>query len=170
MGNKLFIVALAKDVLARISAGEYEPESGTWFTWDYGFDRFYYGDQLQDKLKAANLVENPCQVCGIGALFTSLIFEKNACTMGDAKDSRTIYARLDEVMGVDQVNLIEFVFEQGQIGRAWDNGIYVIDEDSGELDSTGTAAMAFADRHEGDSGRMIAIMQNIVANGGEFRP
>jgi hypothetical protein len=137
-------VRLATEVLARLEAGKLRPSE--WGYWEQPTD-------------AA-----PCGVCACAALAVACcgldeLSKKNA---GYGK-SLAVIACLAGVFGVAQLAHIEAAYERGP------NSIW---EDSGLDEATlwETVAATAAWHGLSKSARLRAIMQNIVANGGEFVP
>lgn len=165
-------VAIAKDVLAALATKKIEAESGTYY--------------LRTKALGDKLNGEQCNACAIGALFACQVERTPKLKLTDASDyydSTDVYwdedaheykegaaersfasygmrETLRKFFGDKQLGLIETAFEQD------DDYCYDLNLDGDTVD----AAIKFGSRYRSDRGRMRAIMENIVANRGEFRP
>jgi hypothetical protein len=150
-------VAIARDVIAQINIGKLNPMNGTYFD---SADLCYLdmGDedvQLQGVLQKSNV---SCNVCAIGALFTSGVLLANKCTVGQVNvadgtgriTSFRLNVYLRRFFSQEQLTLIEGAFE------GWNAAPHTRD-----FFSASPANSAI---------RLRLIMENIIANKGTFKP
>jgi hypothetical protein len=150
-------VRVAKDVLARIQAGQIKADTGNWLRVPIG----------------ANLDAAPgevtCECCALGAILFSAATSSKRGTLGmllgesddlggDILDGRK--TRLSGLFSRKQAMLIEQAYE-GPFGY------FGTEEDLPQTH----LAMDFYEKHRDDnSERLCAIMQNIIDHGGRFEP
>lgn len=174
-------VAVARDVLAMIKVNKIKAERGTYVDIvekDWGS---FWGKVLsakgEERLDEVIIKEGvSCTCCGIGSLFVGLV------DMGDkvkVEDVMTKNWRLDEyetyinddsmreklrkVFSPDQIGLIETAFEKRQ---CFDHE-YFLTPESIRLTRLATA---FGRKYKKDETRLRAIMLNIIAHRGTFKP
>lgn len=162
-------VMIAKDVLAQLAANRFIAAQGTWIgTLD---DAIMYGDKDNDVQKIV-CEQNQCEVCGIGAVFVSTVEFANRLKAGELNihgesgDFGGYAEYLTQWFSMEQLRLIELAFESGSGGcrtsekTSEKNAVKFFDF----LDLEFNKFDADADE------RMRLIMENIIANKGEFRP
>lgn len=100
-----------------------------------------------------------CEVCARGAMFLASVGRLNRCEWeevdGDPGVRFLVQDRTVEEWG-KQAYLIEDAFE------GW--------SDDDVEDAISNRAMAFFDEYDDPAARLLAIMQNVIANDGEFIP
>jgi len=100
-----------------------------------------------------------CGVCAIGALFIADVMIRDRATVYDAYGVDTMKRRLSKHFGVEALELIETAFEMTPAPSCTiDNGERI------------DKAIRFGKRFKSDKRRMIAIMNNIIDNDGDFIP
>lgn len=142
-------VAIAKDVLLQINLKKYTPSTGTYVATNDGNDGHTMNQgALRDKHAPA------CTVCAKGALCLSAIrkFNSYGGTAGKLGDDEGVMKVLKRFFGHRQTELIEAAFE--------------------EWGDEGQAAQNYRDKNNlfYDSKAIVAIMKNIIKNGGTFKP
>lgn len=168
-------VLIAQDVINSIRASQYTADTGIWCKLNTNKELSNQrGEQLQHLLQ--DTANTSCRVCALGACFTSavklgndqLIDDHIVANHGanlsenDAPPSRNRIIK--RYFTPDQSKLIELAYEQG-------NGWYKLENVRGkEVLAISKKAVAFGRKYQDDSGRMIAIMENIVKNNGTFKP
>lgn len=172
-------VAIARDAIAQIHEGRYRALRGIYF--NLPFDPEYRNRELRDVLSVAPT----CTVCGLGACFASVIRLDDALVVNAAeqvlygqvlnynKGDGAMGDRLKEFFTEYQLDLIECAFEMDdsnadslELDHDDDDG-YVEGSDQGAADE----AIGFGKRHGNNPDeRLIAILENIVANDGTFTP
>jgi hypothetical protein len=158
-------VAIAEDVLLRISRGTYEIRSG------------YFVDmpQLDSSIEVDRAFleqDNPeCNVCAVGAAIVSAIRLFNSASFNDGVEVRESFRIGKKFFHPKQLVLIENAFER------W-NGAYVMNQTSlavTELvksipDYELNRAIAFGESYSDTTERAVKIFENIVENKGVFKP
>lgn len=97
-----------------------------------------------------DLIKVGCRVCARGALFLASVDRHDRCNMRDFRDcGDSVVDRTNEDFGVEQADLIEGAFE------GWPNG-----RDYFELHGN----------IEDPKRVLLAIVRNMIVNGGLFRP
>lgn len=136
-------VEVAKDVIAlcRSRQRKIKIDTGAYFDTDYDKEASLLRERGQ--LTAKRLP--PCTVCARGALFVASVDRYDRCELspGDYLSS-LVQDRSEDDWGSKQTKLIESAFE------GWLGGDELLPRAPKE--------------------RLIAIMENIVANNGEYRP
>lgn len=167
-------VAVAKDVLKQLAAKFYKAKRGDYFVFS-GLKKDINTppkglDTLFADLKKGGA---SCEVCGIGSVFASMTIlgNKSNCSEfsleqihdGRSMSDSTMRHKLNKVFSEKDRVLIEAAFEKdGELAK--DNeGCFEIPEN---LDK----AVEFGKKYKSDSGRLKAIMNNIIKNKGEFIP
>src|SRR5688572_19550646 len=114
-------VAVARDVLKQLKIGKYNAEEGTWaevFMAKEFDEKKAIGCELQSFVKKAE----SCTVCGLGAVFVSLvrIDDRFKIRDGDVGYQRnfvlgddTLIKRLKAIFSREQLSMIEAAFEKG---------------------------------------------------------
>jgi hypothetical protein len=155
-------VAIARDALAWLKAGALIAQRST-----YGYPVNRLRDprnngqaRMDDQLRDVEM--GPCRVCGLGALFLAKAVRFDDVTIRDwCSGSSGVYKKLGQHFSRTQIAMIEVAFEE--------NPCF-----SDQLSSAvlGRALFFWATRGRPSDykGRLIAILRNIIQNGGEFRP
>jgi hypothetical protein len=173
-------VAIAKDVIKQVKVGKYSAYTGTYVHINNELER---NSSLQEHFD-----EITCDVCALGGLFMSNVKFNNQCTIDTLKPRK--FLDLLKYFSAEQLFLIEIAFEcwdENKIlnidsennlvdNSLWD-GIFVgfstLDEITNDLDTIRDKienAYNFGIKYTLSDVRLIAIMQNIVKNKGEFIP
>lgn len=186
--NKLFAnasirekrVLIARDVLSQITNQHFVPRRGRFISPSknkYGGFSARRGENLREAVLKSDLV---CDCCALGSLMLSCTLFNNNIPIEDqfTYDLGYTLDRKEEIpnsfnkyFSLTQLVLIENAFELG-------NGFWCID--SGNL-STGDKirkknkkevikAIAFGNKFPDVKDRLVAIMYNIIANDGMFKP
>lgn len=143
-------VLIAKDALAQIMAGRFDPVSGLWtdVIRRQGVCDF---EPLQPILLQKG---TQCKCCGVGSLFLSYVRLNNSATLNDGDD----FTDIERVTNWphDNLRLIELAFESGR-GRCLANN----------SQENKAASFQYGEPHEC---RLVAILKNIIKNNGTFKP
>jgi hypothetical protein len=174
-------VAIAKDVLKWIDIGKITATSGTYLDIESDEHVGVYKDVLwtdayyRGEIDAQEAFLRPgakCNVCALGGLFACTVARANNIDLravNNAGQSR-MHEYLAPYFSERQLILIESAFERSDFRRKDEK--YKLDQ-YGEYqfvpDPEVERAVHLAYASDPDD-RMIAIMNNIIANGGEFRP
>jgi hypothetical protein len=150
-------VAIAKDVIAMLEVDRLLPVCGIFVR------RLDGKTYFKPTALVADVVRKPCEVCAKGALFVAAVTRKNGIKMNELGleylnelNNSQIKEYLRDCFDVGQLDLIEAAFEN------WDLVEY------GHLRRVSPVHWAI-DVHD-PSLRMSMIMENIVKNGGLFKP
>jgi hypothetical protein len=141
-------VTIARDAFAWVKAGALLPQPGDYIE--------PTGVTITDNrwvpLCKARL--GTCRVCSLGALFLAKASRCSSVTISDyLSDHMSV---LEEHFDVAQLADIEASFEAEYLGIYGDEG--------------SEPAVRFGTAYEDDTDRLCAILQNIIDNGGMFRP
>ncbi len=146
-------VAIAKDVIKQVHAGRMIVTHG-WYLCATVEDADISGDmQLCDLLRGKK-----CFVCAKGALFLAKLDRHNHLTVTDVNQSKGC-----GFVALSSYSLTDYVADL--FGRATFDKIEAFFEGGFEVD-----ANAFYQAHPDPKARLLAIMRNIIANGGYFKP
>lgn len=126
-------------------------------------------EQIQNKVSK---IQKNCTVCALGACFLSYVKKFNNCTFQDIAmrpngsmnpwDRDKFLNILNNAFENKQLQLIERAFEYSLYDR--DNYFSSLTEKEKE------SAVEFGSQYKSDRQRLIAIMENIVANDYTFKP
>lgn len=152
-------VRLAQDVVEHIISKKLIAQSELYISFGdeaKHIEVIYYNQNTE--LKSYLLKENTnCEVCAIGALYLSEVMYTNDVSMPSVKypEGDVLHRRLQNYFEPEQLELIEATFEMDE---------YFSDS------MLAANAISFGARFESHEYRMISIMENIIANNGEFIP
>lgn len=150
-------VIIAKDVLLRINDDKIIPTQGRFCKLPAKIAEDNSAS-LQDFM---NKNKKHCYACGKGSLFMSFVGIKNEFTRGDIYGGENINSSamiaLSKIFTPQQLALIETAFEK--VYYYWNVGLTVTQK---------TKAIEFGKKFKYPSGRLIAIMKNIIKNKGTF--
>lgn len=153
-------VALARDVIAQVQADRLNAEAGTWVE----VAGASCGQILEEE--RAIMAGARCTVCALGALVVSAARHADqlaAFFPAGLGGERDVFGYLRHWLPNEMLEQVEVAFEQG-CGAVECWSAYP------EIRPEFAAAVSFGSRFEDDDHRLVAIMQNIIDNGGEFRP
>lgn len=154
-------VAVARDVIERLDSHEsFTPLTGRYLS----TPRVFMIDELEGKDLQDFIPEierSGCQVCALGGLLfcKAVLYDEVPAlivSMGHATRYSTVNA-LSDVFDTKTLDLVEAAFEQSR-------------RFAEDYQDEAVRAEVFGKQYEGDRERMRAIMENIVANNGEFIP
>jgi hypothetical protein len=182
--NKIFAAAtpeqkrvlIAKDVIEQIKAKRFKPTSGTWVRPKMKNGRYieveerFDGEESVRELFIGKKIP-ACDCCALGAMFMSCTTYNEGTTVDYFSvetdwgfEERVLKEKLSngltDFFTPDQLQLIEIAFEGG-------DGAFTADEDDDLIAQK--AALWYEDMSRDDK-RMVAIMENIIANNGTFVP
>ncbi len=163
-------VAIAKDVIAQVKVGRFKAATGNYVQAKTG--PVTLGAGMQEAL-----VGKECSVCALGAAFVAGVdrFNKLNLTVwntgiGNFNAACGEYERenidtsgedtrdyLSRYFGIRQMDAIESAFE------GWSS-----EDDRFNFGRCATGSSAFFRAHPVATDRLLAIMRNIIRNGGEF--
>ena len=158
-------VAIAKDVLKQLELGQIKASTGAYFAPVDG-DFYVRRGMLDPQIElGAFLEQEECQACAIGSVFIAATKKADECRLSGFVASRaSMTSYLSQWFTNVQLTLMECAFECSDM-FARKGGLEA-------FDSRVRAAVAFGNGFDyaDDTGRLKAIMENIIANSGEFRP
>lgn len=168
-------VLVAQDVIAQIKAKRFAAEQGTWT------DLCPRPEIKHDASFQETFLENQavkCQCCAVGSLFLGCTLFTNKIEnvevddnweLGDKLFERQKFANgFEKLFSIKQLGLIEMAFE-GTTGFFQDDDWLDIAAPK-VSEKERIAAVMFHERYADSEKRLIAIMQNIIANKGTFKP
>ncbi len=153
-------VAIAKDVIQQVLARRYKLQNMTYVDTD---------DESQIINKEILTSKKPpiCTVCAKGALVCSTVRLFNKFS-GDSDD---LFSQVEPVLrrnfGRSNGDMIEVAFEKWTL---WEYGNEKSRQGACLSESQANKARSFGCKHRSMRKRVIAIMKNIIANNGEFKP
>lgn len=136
-------VEIAKDALAQIRAGKIRPEKGTFGFFPHSFMEQHGAERIQT---AIDLQDFKCEACALGSLMIGFAYRHNDVRVRELQKSAQLRHNgpLGDFFDYAQLALIEEAFEGWDRGGLW----YY--------------------KYANDEERLIAILENIVANNGTF--
>lgn len=151
-------IKIAQDALSLLLAKRYVAKAG-----DYFDERnLSYGDQVCDALASGKY---KCECCALGALLVGHAWNcddltvRAAYRLGLAGDASGFQKRFQGIFAPEQLLLIESAFERTNRNDA--HSIIFGDP---------VNAIEFGEMFKTDRSRLIAILENIIANDGLFVP
>lgn len=153
-------VSIAKDVISLLEEGKLRARHRYLHLSESSFRSVKSGGSLQAAFAAAPV----CGVCGIGALFVAKYLRLGGAPYSDPNDidDVDISNELAPWFTETQLQMIEVAFER--------NNTYLQDYLHDQLGLCASYCSAFGKRYRTDRGRLLAIMKNIIDNGGVFNP
>lgn len=149
-------VRIAKDVIAQVKVGRFIASTGRYLGLPGGaLPDDGYGELSSEVVDVQTVVKDrECRVCALGSLFVAAVDRYNECQLpADDLGNRSPLAEyLARVFTPTQLNKIEAAFE----GRSFSHD----DDYYGE---------GFCHAYPDPSKRLVAIMRNIIRNGGTFK-
>jgi hypothetical protein len=163
-------VSVAKDVLKQLTSRFFKAKKGDYLN-IIGLKETIKAPAKMDKaFTSIKLNGGRCEVCGIGACFTSLV------NIGDTVNTNPVFGKtiskhssgmtdpmrrvLRKVFTSEQLTLIECAFEVG---------VSYVDKDYISFEEREKAS-DFGEKYRTDAARLKAIMNNIIKNKGTFIP
>jgi hypothetical protein len=170
-------VAIARDALTQLGL-RLRPVTGKWVL----FNKILDTEGLRDTTQVQSILNHTeqCKVCAKGALFVCMVDKSNDVTLADAPittnwthSASQIHGRatdpyLTRLFSAEQLNLIEIAFE----GESFD---YMTGLNAKNSFEERRAAENFFlvfgyNKAENAELRLRAILENIIANKGTFKP
>ena len=158
-------IRVCKDVIANLRSRKLQAAQGIYVSQDVS-DAITEIDQdevsLQKVLKKWLKPRRQCQVCALGSLFISKVDRYNKCNVSPW-DVLSPYGiefnkQLSEIFSREQQSMIESAFETEPGEKYWDPECAI------------GKAIEFGAKYKNPTTKLIAIMNNIIKNGGTFKP
>ena len=161
-------VQIAKDVIAALKAKRLEAEHQTYLQVGGYITENRILENESDSFKDTLKTIPTCTVCAKGAIFTCTVARKNKVTneqaMSQNWDCDSLSKSLKGTFSAHQLRLIETEFEDDDIDGFGD----AIARIAGAREIR--PVMELHELFNNAEDRMIAIMKNIIANKGTFKP
>jgi hypothetical protein len=174
-------VLIAKDVIAQLKDNRIVAESGTWTRIDLkrGAKDVVYGEQDAFQKTFLTTPEMSCNCCAVGSLFIGCTLYANKLTNDDVDDNwqlgddiitRKRFANgFNKLFSAKQLGLIETAFEGCTEFFTDDDAVgYMAPPVSDE--ELNSALIGYYNKFASPKARLVAIMENIIANEGAFKP
>ena len=145
-------VAVAKDALKQLELEKYKACRGTYVDWNLE-DKIRESDEDEQVQKIIKEHESTCQICARGALLMSSIRKFNDVTVKDF--NKNWEKKSKQIFSTQTLELAEIAFER------WNKLDHNAKQDR---------AYNFGIKYSYDNERLKAILKNIIANKGEFKP
>jgi hypothetical protein len=178
MGKAEKRVTLAKDVILQLELQRLIAYSGDYICGlNLTFDE--NGKLIKNDVELQSILPTQtCRVCAKGAFFIADIMRRDKMKISEAKHgigNEKIVRRLSDIFTRNQLDLIETAFEKSVI---YEENETLMEEkvikSTGDVDYIYTPlakkAISFGKKYKDTTNRMIAIMNNIIKNNGEFKP
>jgi hypothetical protein len=153
-------VAIAKDVIQYVKVDKkIDPQSNTYLLFSNIHPPSYDSDtQIQNLLITRDF---ECTACAVGSMFVSAVlrYDNIVCGSFRYEMNRGFRQYLGQFFSQDQIDLIESAFE-----------CRMISIDGNPDDTDLCQAVIFGKKYSDDYSRILAIMENIIENNGEFKP
>lgn len=147
-------VAIAKDVIQQIKAGQFAIETGVWA--EVNNNNAISSDVNQNMLLGRR-EPLKCNCCAVGAAFLSSMRLFNVAEFNEQVSEEYAFDQLERYFTYNQLRLIEQAFE--------------IDEGACHPDGPESdRAIELGRKYSDETERALAIFQNIVRNKGTFTP
>jgi len=191
--NRRLAVKIARDVLEQLRLNRFKAKQGSYCLITRGSEFRHYVDQYSDpkerreSFKTAFKTDETlrCDVCALGALFTSFVHINNVFTVGQVVQPKfgRMFGALEGAFTVRELMLMEYVFEEGERGilegKVLNPSYDEFEEDTARFRGqvfTFTRkellrAMNYGQRYSGEDSsdqRLRLIMLNVIRNKGRF--
>lgn len=163
-------VAIVKDAINQILSSKIMPDN-----WGYCSipnsvqSLFNSSDDLKPILNSP--IKNVCRVCALGSLLIADVSKNNKCSVSQAQsyDFYSIYNRLSNIFDIKILEVLEYLFENGQCGTLLDQ-LEVTDGpperySSKEIDIYNIYMLKLP---KDPKDRLLVLLRNIVRNNGEL--
>lgn len=167
------IVMMAKDVIKNIRAGLFTFAYGEFVMIQDSLTR----DESLRKIMPRLLKNRSCGVCALGACFLSYVGYANKYNVSEGLliESRVppseLFSLLGKILSPKMLQSIEIAYECGDgFFKRNDKRADYLGSEHLLSDADFYAAANFGGKYRSQSNRMIAIMQNIIKNKGDFKP
>lgn len=152
-------VQIAKDVIVQIKLKFLMPQTGNYF--QSSLITRHIGEELQSVLSKLP----SCNVCAIGSLFVCDVMRTDNFKVNDyMNDDAKMKSKL-KYFSLFQLELMETAFEKWVVTDS--SRKLKVDYDYSEI---AEKAIKFGKRYRNSTNRLIAIMENIILNKGNFKP
>lgn len=179
-------VAIAQDVLDQIKNKIIRPENGSWISWGGknidSFEEKDGGTSLKKEI-LENGLKQSCDCCALGSLMLSCTLFNNEVTLEDVliRDAFDYMSKtsgsdiktggLESVFSDKQIEMIEMAFEKGGgLFKYNDNPDWEEYNNTSLKGCVAGKCVEFGEKYKSSKGRLVAIMNNIIENKGEFIP
>ena len=167
-------VAIARDAIALIKSDRATAVRGSFVR--VGPDAVVATAQKSIKATVEHAIENEdCKVCALGSLFVAAVLKVKKVGEEEAQDvlnnnydevrTETLFRSLKEIFPIETLEKIEIAFEKGG-GWFQDRGYGGVEHHFSK-ECFNAYANSYSDIYSTRE-RLVAIMQNIVENEGEF--
>jgi hypothetical protein len=192
--NRKLAVKIAKDVLAQLRLNRFQASQGRYCTISLGRNEDGYMESVDEYTSPAKRrasfktafkenKEMKCEVCALGALFTSFVNINNVFTVGQVVQPQfsRMFGALEDAFPLRDLLLMEYVFEEGERGilegKVANPGWNEYTETSVRFRNrkfTFTReelqrAIDYAGNYDDSDKRLRAIMINVIRNKGTFK-
>jgi hypothetical protein len=174
-------VIIAQDVIAQLKAKKFIAIPGQYLKIvtkesEYSLEGYFRLKLDEEPTELQKIIQTPniqCNVCAIGSCFSSLInikdnFElntNNSYEITDNENNNGMTEELEKYFSLEQLKMMEIAFE------CWDIPYYVINYfEQNDIEYLMNYSEKFGKKYKKANNRLIAIMQNIIKNNGEFVP
>jgi len=163
-------IEIAKDAVAQIRSGKMKVSTGNYFSLDT------YSVNLQSQVCDV-LKTKPCEVCALGSMFASSVNKYNDLLVNDLSfhnvneriniSRETTVRRLSKYFDTHQLNLIEYFFERRNVlNELWPAISVALHRKHAPIDLEKLVDHYFNSSYAANN--LIKILQNIIANDGDF--
>jgi hypothetical protein len=170
-------VEIAKDALAHYKSKLFKPTKCTYLSVEDIDDEINENQQLNTFILKE---KKTCNTCLKGAVLCSHILKTNHLSIQEfnkiENENDFIYKRLKGIFSVNQLDLMEVAFE-GRVVMEENTTLATYNEDYDEddwdeeqyiLTELAEKAIKFSKKYENTDDRYVAILRNLIKNGGEF--
>lgn len=165
-------IEIAKDAVAQIRSGKMKVSTGNYFSLDT------YSVNLQSQVCEV-LKTKPCEVCALGSMFASSVNKYNDLVVNDLSfhnvneriniSRETTVNRLSKYFDTHQLNLIEYFFERRNVlNELWPAISVALHRQHASIDIQKLIEAYLPLVGSYDDDNLIKILQNIIANDGDF--
>lgn len=168
-------VEIAKEVINNIKSNAIKATPN--YFWDDFSHRLYFPVN-NDEFELKNFLEEfkmPCATCAVGALFISAVLKYNDLKVSKEQLSDTFWSKklllhVSKFFEKIQIVSIEIAFE-GKHSYFYTRQNEIVEFAGEEIDKKAIQKLLeFYSKYENTKDRMIGIMDNIIANNGDFVP
>ena len=165
-------IEIAKDVISQVKAEKFIAKCGIYFSTE-SFNEFGQEESAQQILLGDKAPK--CTVCALGGITLSTIRKNNAVKIGvlqvkgGAANQRKLVAdKTHNIFTKTQLDMMEIAFERQVMDR--ENPYFTNQDYPFNNTMIGQKAIDFGSKYADINDRLVAIMENLIANNGIFKP
>lgn len=160
-------IAVIKDAIKQVKQGKYTvlAQNGyVRFTQEFkGQGACELNVQAKPLISGNKLDIDACEVCAKGALLVSQVRRENVLTLKQLENAGARNGRLDALFSKTNLDNVEAYFEGAYFEGSNTTKSFKVQKNA-------VSPTEFHEQNEDDRGRLLIILENMLANKGKFKP